>query len=219
MSKTQAHVEKVLFKSTDGLTLSGDIHHPDSPPRGTAIIAHPHPLYGGNKDNNVVETLWRALPEDGFLTFRFNFRGVGASEGGFEEGIGETHDLKGAVQFLKDTGYANLPCFLTGYSFGAYVIHLLDTLPNSVKGIIMVSPPVSMSVFEANRFKACPTLFVTGDRDLFCRVEYLEKLVNHLKGDISLKVIPGIDHFWFGKEKTLVDTIRPWIESCLKGAS
>jgi len=216
MSKTQAHAEKVLFKSTDGLTLSGDMHLPDGPPRGTAIIAHPHPLYGGNKDNNVVEALWRAFPEDGLLSFRFNFRGVGGSEGSFEEGIGETHDLKGAVQFLSDAGHASLPCLLVGYSFGAYVIHLLDTLPNSVKGIIMVSPPVSMSVFEATRFKIRPTLFVTGDRDLFCRIEYLEKLVNHLKGDVTLKVIPGIDHFWFGKEKILVETIRPWIDTLLK---
>ena len=213
------HVEKVLFKSTDGLTLSGVLRRPEGSPKGTVILAHPHPLYGGNMDNNVVTALWRALAEDGFLTFRFNFRGVGTSEGRFEEGIGETHDLEGAVRFLEETGYTELPCFLAGYSFGAYVIHRLDALPDSVTGIVMISPPVSMSIFEAERFKARPTLIVSGDRDLFCRIDYLEKMVQAIKGDITLRVFPGIDHFWFGKEEGLVETIRSWVEARVKTAS
>ena len=208
---TPHHKEKILFKSTDGYSLTGEIFRPDTAAVGTVILCHPHPLYGGNMNNNVVDTLWNSLPGDGFLSFRFNFRGVGSSEGNFEEGIGETHDLKGAIQFLTDSGYKHLPCFLFGYSFGAYVIHLLNPLPPNVKGIAMISPPVSMSVFDPERFRDCSVFFIAGDLDHYCGIESLQMLVNKLKIDKSLKVIPEIDHFWFGKEKILYETIRPWL--------
>ncbi len=208
---TTQRTDKLIFKSTDGLSISGEIFHPQGPPLATVILCHPHPLYGGNMHNNVVEGLWRFLPEDGFLTFRFNFRGVGSSEGQFEDGIGETHDVRGAVQFLGDSGYGSIPCFLVGYSFGAYVIYLLDTLPSPVKGIVMISPPVSMSTFEAKRFKACPTLIISGDRDLFCELGSIRKLVHTLKDDITLTVIPETDHFWIGKEGSLSENVRDWL--------
>ncbi len=211
--------ERIFFKSTDGLSLSGEIHRPEGLPRGTIVLAHPHPQYGGTMENNVVDTLWRELAAEGWLTFRFNFRGVGASEGRFEEGIGETHDLKGAIRFLMDAGYNHLPCYLIGYSFGAYVIYLLDAVPDAVEGIVMISPPVSMSAFEAGRFKTLPTLFISGDRDLFCRPEALQKLAAALKTDKAVEIIPGIDHFWFGKENSLVAAIRAWIRSRLKADS
>ncbi len=169
-------------------------------------------------NNNVVDALWRALPPVGMLAFRFNFRGVGGSEGRFEKGIGETRDVKGALRFLSDAGYGGLPSFLAGYSFGAYVIHLMAALPNS-RGIIMVSPPVSMMAFDPGRLSEHPFLFVSGDQDAFCRPRDLDNLVSALEGDIKREVFPGVDHFWLGKEGLLVETVRSWIESRLTDVS
>ncbi len=215
----ERHRERILFKSTDGLSLEGEIYHPSAPLRGTVVLTHPHPLYGGTMENNVVAGLWHALAEAGFLSFRFNFRGVGASEGHFEEGLGETHDLSGAIRFLGDAGYGNIPCFLTGYSFGAYVIHRWDVRTDFVGGIIFISPPVSMSPFEPERFVLRPTLIVAGDRDPFCRSEPLKEMVAHLEGDVSLKIFPGMDHFWLGQEEKLAETVRSWIENWLRTVS
>ena len=211
--------EGVFFTSSDGLTLEGEKATPQVTPRGSVVLAHPHPLYGGNKDNNVVTALWQALPQAGFLTFRFNFRGVGASEGRFEEGIGEVRDLAGAVRFLRDVEPGDLPCFLVGYSFGAYVIHRLNPLPATVRGIVMISPPVSMSDFKMRSFKVCPTLVLAGDQDLFCRPDDLEEMVRSLKGESTLKIFPGRDHFWFGRENELITGVQTWLETRVKGVS
>ncbi len=214
-----AQTEKCLFKSLDGLTLEGEFSRPETPV-GTAILCHPHPLYGGSMCNNVVDALFEALPGDHILTMRFNFRGVGLSEGGFEEGIGEVRDVEGAVRFISDMGAHALPCFLIGYSFGAYVLHRLDTPYASVKGVVMISPPVSMIPFDSFRLKGAPTFFIAGDRDLYCHLSELESLTAPMnRGENTLTIIPGADHFWFGKEKGLVENIRVWLRSRLNAIS
>lgn len=213
--KVLQKIKRVFFKSTDGLTLTGEINRARGPIRGTAILAHPHPLYGGNMHNNVIDSLWRHLAIKGFSTFRFDFRGVGNSEGNFEEGIGETRDLNGALRFLKDSGYIHLPCFLIGYSFGAYVIHLLHTLHPSIKGIFMISPPVSMMRFDLTRFGSCPCLIAAGNHDPFCRIDDLKKVLDPSPGNITLNIIPNADHFWVGREKCLVEKFANWAEPLL----
>jgi len=212
-------VKKIIFKSTDGLALTGEINRAKGPISGTAILAHPHPLYGGNMYNNVIGTLWHHLPVKGFLTFRFNFRGVGTSEGNFEEGIGETRDLNGALRFLKDSGYIHLPCFLIGYSFGAYVIRRLDTLYTSIKGIFMISPPVSMVGFDLTRLGPCPCLIAAGNHDPFCRLDDLKKISDPSPGNITLTIIPDADHFWIGREMRLVEKFLDWTEPLLQKSS
>ncbi len=213
--KRQLHIKEVRFKNPDGLTLCGEICSPEGSICGTVILTHPHPLYGGEMRNNVVGSLWRALPQDGLLALRFNFRGVGASEGSFENGIGEARDLRGAIRFVEESEDSYFPIFLIGYSFGASVIHLTGPLPPIVKGIVMISPPVSMRAFERKRFGFRPTLFIAGDRDPFCRPEDLKKLVSTLKGDNTLKIIAGADHFWYRMEKPLIEVICPWIISLI----
>ncbi len=213
-----ARTEKCLFKSAGGLSLEGEIARPESPPFGTMILCHPHPLYGGEMRNPIVETLFRGFPREGLLTFRFNFRGVGNSEGYFAEGIGEAEDLRGAIRFLSDLGYGPLPCFLTGYSFGAYVIHLLTPFPPHVRGIIWVSPPVSMSEFQLERFPECPTLIISGDRDPFCRPSTLERLVQPHRETVTHTILPGIDHFWIGRGDLLMENLRTWVRARIGSA-
>jgi len=211
--------EKIRFKSADGLSLEGETLHPTGLIRGIVVLTHPHPLYGGTMENNVVASLWVTLPEAGFLTFRFNFRGVGASEGTFEEGRGETYDLSGAVQLLGHAGGRNVPCFLIGYSFGAFVIHQWCPPAGLIAGIVLISPPVSMRTFELERFAPCPTLIATGDQDPFCRLDPLKEIVSRLDREVSLKIFPGIDHFWLGQEEKLAGTVRSWLEAQLRVVS
>jgi alpha/beta superfamily hydrolase len=89
----------------------------EQPAKGLAVVAHPHPLYGGTMDNKVVQTLARAFVQTGWNCLRFNFRGVGQSEGVYDEGRGETQDLLALVEQLAPTG----PLALAGFSFGAFV--------------------------------------------------------------------------------------------------
>lgn len=208
--------EKIIFKSSDGLSLTGEINKPSSPVVGTIALTHPHPLYGGNMYNNVIETLWSHLAGYGLLTFRFNFRGVGTSEGNFEEGIGETRDVDGALRFLMDSGYASHPCFLIGYSFGAYVIHRLNGLSDSIEGISMISPPVSMMPFVPERFYPCPHLIVAGNKDPFCRTQVLKKIISQSPENKTLLVIPGVDHFWLGREELLVEKFLAWAKTFIQ---
>ena len=90
---------------------------PQGAPRGVAVIAHPHPLFGGTMDNKVVQTLARAFVQCGWTAVRFNFRGVGTSEGAHDEGVGETDDLLEVVRSFAPHG----PLALGGFSFGSYV--------------------------------------------------------------------------------------------------
>src|SRR5258708_1140994 len=93
---------------------------PQDKPRGVALVAHPHPLYGGTLDNKVVQTLAKTFVELGYVSLRPNFRGVGASEGEHDEGRGETEDMLRVVAYAKET-FGELPLVLAGFSFGAAV--------------------------------------------------------------------------------------------------
>src|SRR5712692_6598398 len=96
------------------------VDRPASPPRGVALVAHPHPLYGGSLDNEVVQTLAKTFVELGYVSLRPNFRGVGKSEGEHDEGRGETEDMLRVVAHARET-FGEMPLVLAGFSFGAAV--------------------------------------------------------------------------------------------------
>ena len=104
------------------------------------VITHPHPLYGGDMHNSVVETIMQAYRQKGFTTLRFNFRGVGASQGSYADGIGEQADVRAALSHLTDLGITRLD--LAGYSFGAWVNAHIMCREADIETMVMVSPPV-----------------------------------------------------------------------------
>ena len=155
----------VQFLSTD-LTLEGRLAHGDA--RRGVVISHPHPLYGGDLHNPVVESLVRAYSRRGYTTLRFNFRGVGNSEGRHDEGRGEQADVRAAMSFLAQEGLERIE--LAGYSFGAWVNALVGCgpvepdIPVAVS-LVMVSPPVAFIDFDAVGPLPGLKLVVTGSRD------------------------------------------------------
>ncbi|RLJ02607.1 MAG: alpha/beta hydrolase, partial [Candidatus Aenigmatarchaeota archaeon] len=108
--------EKVFFQAGD-VKIEGMLYN--APGEKGAVVTHPHPLYGGDMHNNVVETVVQAYREKGYATLRFNFRGVGRSTGSYDEGIGEQEDVRAALAYLTGTGKTSID--LAGYSFGAWV--------------------------------------------------------------------------------------------------
>ena len=152
--------EKIMFPSgslhLEGLLIRGKI------PKAV-VISHPHPLYGGDMDNYVVGLISQAFEEKGWTTLRFNFRGVGRSQGDFDQGIGEEEDVLAAVDYLK--GLMEGPIVLAGYSFGAWVNAQAAINNSDVLYSILVSPPLSMMEFAFLKEDAKTRLIVVGDQD------------------------------------------------------
>src|SRR5436309_8796531 len=131
-------LERVTLKTSDGLALEGELAVPDEP-WGAAVLAHPHPQYGGSMRSIVIGALFAALPENGVAALRFNFRGVEGSEGSFDDGRGERHDIVAALDVLHPITEA-LPLVLAGWSFGADTS--LDVVDQRVTAWFAVAPPL-----------------------------------------------------------------------------
>ena len=133
------------------------------PPRGVAVIAHPHPLHGGTMHNKVVTMVERALLDLGLATVRFNFRGVGQSEGVHDDGVGETDDLVAIAQWLRAQRPGDA-LWLAGFSFGSYVT--LRAAPRLLPAqVVLIAPPVGRWDFAPIAAPTCPWLIVQGEED------------------------------------------------------
>ncbi len=173
-------------------------------PRGLALIAHPHPLYGGTLDNKVVQTLARAFIAQHHVAVRMNFRGVGASDGVYDEGRGETEDWLVVAQAMQ-TRYPGLPVALAGFSFGAFVqARLAAQLEH--RRLVLVGPAVNR--FSLNEVPV-GTLVVHGEED---DVVPLQDVLNWARPQsLPIVVVPGTGHFFHGK---LVELARIVNHSC-----
>jgi alpha/beta superfamily hydrolase len=164
---------------------------------GTAVIAHPHPLFGGTMQNKVVQTMARAFVQCGWQAVRFNFRGVGASAGAYDEGRGEAEDMLALVGQVAPQG----PLALAGFSFGAFVTsHVAQTLVSvrSLDKLVLVGT-------AASRFDVAPvplelhdrTLVLHGERD--DTVPLLSVMDWARPQSLPVTVIPGVEHFFHGQ--------------------
>ncbi len=174
--------------------------------QGGVVITHPHPLYGGDLDNNVVWTVARAFQSRKMATLRFNFRGVGDSSGTYGEGRGEIEDLAAALEFLKSR--TSGPCYVAGYSFGAYVAAqaLLNGL--EVQGAVLISLPVAFMPMPFLPRTPRLALIVAGDRDDLCPLTALRLLLAQGPSPVEVAVIPGADHFFLGQEDELFRVLK-----------
>lgn len=159
-----AESAEVLLPGPAGvLELACDVADAGSARAGTAVICHPHPEHGGTMHNKVVTIVERAARELGLATVRFNFRGVGASEGSYDEGNGESDDLAAVVDWVRNTR-PDRSLWLAGFSFGAYVaLRCAERLKPDQ--LILVAPPVGRWDFASIPAPACPTLVVQGEAD------------------------------------------------------
>lgn len=210
MQKTQ---ESYMIMERGGSILEG-LFARGSSAGVAAVICHPHPLYGGDMDNGLVIVLQRVLYRCGCSTLRFNFRGVGRSGGVYGDGAGEVEDLQVAVSYLDGLGLRQL--HLAGYSFGAWIALKACAAGLQPASSILVSPPLDFLRFDDLRLPACPSLVTSGDRDDFCRKTTLHSWIarqNTAPESIDLKILPGCDHFYQGKEMILSDAVAKFFEA------
>ena len=178
------------------------IDAPDGPARGVAVVCHPHPQHGGTLDNKVAQTLARAFVQLGWCSVRFNFRGVGASSGVWDEGIGEVDDALAVIGAHRD---AALPFMLAGFSFGAYVAaQAAARLPDETKPqrLVLVGPSTErqhMALVPAN------TLVIHGERDDV--VPLMATLDWARSQNLPVIVFPGVGHFFHGQLALLKSVI------------
>ena len=193
--------ERVTFKSGD-LTLEGMIASPDGAgPHRAAVVCHPHPLYGGSMYNNVVDAALEAMQARGFATLRFNFRGVGQSEGEFDNGKGEADDAIAAIHFLSaQKGVRADGSVLAGYSFGAMTAVRAAASVEEVAAIVAVALPLGTIDASALGAITKPIVLLAGDLDSYCPANHLTALAVRLGTLARLKIIAGADHFFGGRE-------------------
>lgn len=179
--------------------------------KGGVVICHPHPLYGGDMENNVVEAIEEGFARTGFTTLRFNFRGIGGSTGLYGGGDGEAADVVDAWRFLRKEVPGPGRFVLAGYSFGAWVsVKALARLP-FLTDLFLVALPFSMGGSEeAARFRG-RTCLVGGSRDDISPLDDLLSFYRGLEGERFLKVIPS-SHFFEGREAAISDFVTEVFE-------
>jgi alpha/beta superfamily hydrolase len=174
------------------------------------VITHPHPLYGGDMHNNVVNAVARVYRQNGYTTLRFNFRGVGNSQGSHGNGLDEQTDVRAAVSYLADLGIEEID--LAGYSFGAWVNALAIINDPALANMIMVSPPVAFIDFGAISNLGSLRLIVTGSRDEIAPPDLIEKSYTGWNSDAQFEVISGADHFYVGYLDKLEAILAAYLE-------
>lgn len=169
---------------------------PEKPATASVIICHPHPLYGGTMTNKVVSTLARAFNNLGLRTLRFNFRGVGKSEGAHDEGEGETIDVIELANWLRSL-FPNDQLWLAGFSFGGFIV-AKASLALSPSQLISVAPQASRFVSPPLPPVPCPWLIVQGEADDVTSPAELYAWIDTLEIQPQLIRIPGAGHFFHG---------------------
>jgi uncharacterized protein len=185
------------------ISLEGVLGLPDGTgPFPAVVVCHPHPLYGGSMDNNVVYAACAGLGRKSIAWLRFNFRGVGRSEGHHAGGIGEQDDVKAALTFLTTLSEIDLARFaLCAYSFGTMVAIPVADIDERVQAIAAISPFfVSPGLLKTY---ARPKLFLCGAEDGIVDCEEIESIVSDLPDPKTYELIPEADHFWSGCEHQL----------------
>jgi alpha/beta superfamily hydrolase len=199
--------EKIRFAS-EGYSIEG-LLEVNSNSRG-AVITHPHPLYGGDMHNHVVAAITSAYNKMGCTSLRFNFRGVGGSQGSYGEGIGEQQDVRSAIAYLAGLGIDRID--LAGYSFGAWVNAHLTGRQEGIAAMVMVSPPVAFIGFDSVDRIDCLKLVVTGSRDDIAPPDMIQPCLPRWNPQANFEVIIGADHFYGGYTAQLEAVLAAWLD-------
>lgn len=190
---------EVIFNGPEG-RIEGRYHKSSNKNAPVAIVLHPHPLYGGTMNNKVAYHLYHAFARHGFSVLRFNFRGVGRSQGKFDNGAGELSDAAAALDWLQTQNPNASTYWMGGFSFGSWIgMQLLMRRPE-IQGFVCVSPPAGS--YDFNFLSPCPAsgLIVQGNQDSIVAEADVSKLVEKLarqkNTEIEYQIILGADHFF-----------------------
>lgn len=201
-----------LFINASHGKLEAILKIPNVEAKGAALVCHPHPLGGGTMHNKVVYRAAQGLLDAGLITLRFNFRGVGASTGEHDDGVGEIQDVKDALDHLTEN-YPNLPITFAGFSFGSRVGTETTMDDKRVVRLISIGSPVDKYDFSFLKNVRKPILFVHGDKDEFGSMEHFNELVAAVSENTDTKsvVFQNCGHFFEEHLNQLKDAIHDWV--------
>jgi len=188
------------------------------PPAFIALACHPHPSYGGTMHNKVVHRVASTLHALGGAVLRFNFRGVGASAGRFDQGMGELEDARAALTFLR-ARHPHVRCWVAGFSFGAWVASRLAASEPGVERVILVAPPVGTESFEALHASPVSKLVLQGTADTVCPIGLLEREFLAWSEPRELIRVPGATHFFDKQLGALADAISQALSEPARGGT
>ena len=205
---------EVIMNGPEG-RLEGRYNQNSEPNSPIALLLHPHPQHGGTMNNKVVYTLYHAFVRQGFSALRFNFRGVGRSQGSFARGEGELSDAASALDWLQSYNANASACWIGGFSFGAWIgMQLLMRRPE-IDGFISVAPPANL--YDFGFLAPCPSsgLIIHGDKDHLVPLESVQKLINKLmhQRDITIdfRLVRGADHFFQSRLEELDEEVEDYL--------
>ena len=203
---------------TNRLQFEGVVAQPDdmAGPVPGVVICHPGPLNGGNMDNNVVVAVSVALVEKGFTTLRFNYRGVGNSQGQHSKGELEHQEARGAIEFLgKWPGVDENRLGLAGYSFGTGVILGNADLQKKARAYALISPSIARLAGTPLRSNERPKLVISGEQDRLIQSPQLQPVLESFAQPFCCEFIPGADHYWLGREDEMAGRVSRFFSEYL----
>jgi alpha/beta superfamily hydrolase len=180
--------------------LEASLDEGSTPPRAAVVFGHPHPMHGGTMHTKAVFQGAKGLGRIGCAVLRFNFRGVGRSEGTFDDGAGEMEDFKAALDFMAGR-YPGAPLWAAGFSFGSWIALETGAADPRVSALIGIAPPVKKDGYTWTHTLASekPKFFVQGDQDELCHISHLWKFYAQLKEPKDIVVIEGARHLFDGQ--------------------
>ncbi len=205
---------EVIFNGPDG-RLEGRYQLSKTPAAPIALVLHPHPQYGGTMNNKVVFALYQHFAQRGFAVLRFNFRGVGRSQGSFDNGQGELSDAASALDWLQTQNPNASDCWIAGFSFGAWISMQLMMRRPEISGFISIAPPAS--IYDFSFLAPCPSsgMIVHGDKDELVPLAAVNKLAQKLSAQKNIKidyrVVEGADHFFSNHAEELAAIVDAYL--------
>lgn len=182
-------------------------------PGAVGVICHPHPLHGGTMTNKVVHTLAKAFNDVGAPAVRFNYRGVGASAGAYDEGNGETEDALAVLDWVAQR-WPGTPLWLGGFSFGG-AIAIRASVASSrgarIARLVTVAPAIRRVSVDSSTLPACPWLIVQGDRDELVDPADIQQWAQALPVEPRLSMLAGVEHFFHGRLNDLRTVVVNWL--------
>jgi alpha/beta superfamily hydrolase len=209
VSSQSPSVERTVIEGPAGAIEAMIERPPDARGDIIAVCCHPHPLYGGTMQNKVVHTLARSCHDQRVTTIRFNFRGVGASEGRHDDAVGESEDAAVVADFAqRATGATQL--WSLGFSFGAFVAWRLAAA-RAASALVTVAPPVQRFDFTLLPVPRCPWLVAQGDSDELVDHERVLAWTRSVSPPPEVRLLAGAEHFFHGRLTELRSIVTTWL--------
>lgn len=178
-------------------------------PEMVAVVCHPHPLHGGAMTNKVVYSLARAFNEAGAVAVRFNYRGVGASTGTYDDGNGETADALAVLEWAAQR-WPGAKLGLGGFSFGGAVA-IRAAAAREVARLVTAAPAIRRVTVDENSLPQCPWLIVQGDQDELVDPNDIQQWSRELRESPRLVLLNGVEHFFHGRLNELRQVVVRWL--------